>query len=110
MFNRQMLVLAFVALTTVASDVSAHERFRLVGTIARRQPTMIEITLKEGRKVWVELDKKTVVTRDKKKVPRTELKAGQSVVVDALGDDASDLVAQEVKLVPALPAPPKTVK
>jgi len=37
-----------------------------------------------------------------KTVPRTELKAGLSVVVDALGDDLTDVVALEVRIVPAI--------
>jgi hypothetical protein len=44
---------------------------------------------------------KMVVTRDKKPVERTELKTGAHVVVNARGDSLEDLVAVDVRLVPA---------
>ena len=40
--------------------------------------------------------------RGKKKVPPTELKVGLSVVVDAMGDSALDLEAQDITIVPPL--------
>lgn len=46
------------------------------------------------------MDKNTLVTHDKKEVPLSELKHGRSVVVQALGDDETDLLALEVRLVP----------
>ena len=99
--TKRLMVLAALAL--LITTAAAHERFRIVGTIARRQAATIEIATKEGRKAWVALDKKTVVTRDGKKVATATLKAGESVVVDALGDDASDLVAQQIRVVPPIP-------
>ena len=99
--TKRLVSLAMLALLAVA-DVAAHERFRIVGTIGRRQADMIEVATKEGRKSWVAIDKKTVVTRDGKKVAAATLKTGESVVVDALGDDASDLVAQQVRVVPPI--------
>jgi len=39
-------------------------------------------------------------------VAASELKAGRSVVVDALGDSEADLLALEVKIVPAIAPPP----
>jgi hypothetical protein len=107
MMARPTTILAALAVLTLgAGDVLAHERFRIVGTITRREPSDIEVQTKAGKKIWIAMDKKTAVTRDKKKIAATELKKGVSVVVDALGDDESDLVAEEVKLVPALPAAP----
>ena len=106
--NRRMMILAVLATFTFgAGEVLAHERFRVVGTITRRLATEIEVQTQAGKKILIGLDKQTAVTRDKKPVPATELKKGRSVVVDALGDDLSDLVAEEVKLVAALPAPVK---
>jgi RES domain-containing protein len=104
--TKRLVVLAILALLAVA-DAAAHERFRIVGTVGRRQADMIEIATKEGRKAWVAIDKKTVVTREGKKVAAATLKAGESVVVDALGDDASDLVAQQIRVVPPIAATPK---
>lgn len=103
--TKRLMVLAAIAL--LAATAAAHERFRIVGTIARRQAETIEISTKEGRKSWVAIDKKTVVTRDGKKVAVATLKSGESVVVDALGDDASDLVAQQIRVVPPIAPPAK---
>ena len=104
--TKRLLVIAMLALLAVA-EVAAHERFRIVGTIGRRQADMIEVATKEGRKSWVAIDKKTVVTREGRKVEAATLKAGESVVVDALGDDASDLVAKQIRVVPPIAAAPK---
>jgi hypothetical protein len=49
----------------------------------------------------IAIDKQTLVSRDKKKVDVAELKSGRYVVVDAIGDTEADLLALEVRLVPA---------
>jgi hypothetical protein len=105
--NRRMMILAALATLTFAAGAWAHERFRIVGTITSRNAKGIEVQTQAGKKVSIALNKGTAVTRDKKPVPAAELKKGRSVVVDAVGDDLSDLVAEEVKLVAALPPPPK---
>lgn len=84
----------------------AHEAFRIVGTVATLKPTQIGVKTKQGRTVYIELTKKTMVLRDKTKVPATELKTGLSVVVDARGDDDSDLTAKQMRIAPAI-APPR---
>lgn len=104
--TKRLPVLAVIALLA-ATGAAAHERFRIVGTIASRQAGTIEVATKEGRKAWVAIDKKTVVTRDGKKVAAATLQSGEGVVVDALGDDASDLVAQQIRVVPPIRPPAK---
>ena len=102
---RIFLSLALLSLTFAAWPVSAHEEFRVIGTLARVQGMQIDVKTKDSKTVAIRLDKQTVVTRDEKKVAATELKNGQSVVVDALGDDYSDLLALEVRIVPAIVRP-----
>lgn len=97
--------LVLFALALVAWPVSAHEEFRIIGTLTRVQDTQIDVRTRDSKTIAVKLDKQTVVTRDKKKVAVTQLKSGQSVVVDALGDDESDLLALEVRIVPAIVRP-----
>jgi len=106
---RRSIVLATVCLLGLgAISIRAHEAFRIVGTITTMKATQVGVKTKEGRTVYAELTKKTIVLRDKTKVPATELKLGLSVVVDALGDDDSDLTIKQVRIVPALsPAPKK---
>ena len=104
--TRRIITLAtLTALALGVSPLRAHEAFRIVGTIATRQGTQLGVKNKQGRTVYVELTKKTIVLRDKTKVPATELKPGLSVVVDALGDDDSDLTAKQVRIVPAIVSP-----
>ena len=95
----------FVILVFNAQRLSAHEEFRLIGTLTRVQEHQIDVKQKDSRTVSIAVNKETLVTRDKKKVPVTELKTGQSVVVDALGDDLTDLLALEVRIVPTINPP-----
>ena len=106
MTRRIITLAAFAALALGAIPLRAHEAFRIVGTIAKHQGTQLGVKTKEGRTVYVELKKTTIVLRDKTKVPATELKPGLSVVVDALGDDDTDLTAKQVRIVPAIASPP----
>ena len=106
MTRRIITLTTLIVLALGSTAVRAHEAFRIIGTIATMKPTQLGVKTKEGRTVYIELTKKTIVLRDKTKVPATELKPGLSVVVDALGDDDSDLTAKQVRIVPAIPLPP----
>jgi hypothetical protein len=98
------LFIAIVATLTLSalggSWVSAHDEFRIIGTITRVQSHQIDVKQKDNKTFYIKVDKNTLVTRDKKEVPTSELKNGRSVVVQALGDDETDLLALEVRLVP----------
>jgi hypothetical protein len=102
MTRRIITLTTLIVLALGATGLRAHEAFRIVGTIATMKPTQVGVKTKQGRTVYIELTKKTIVLRDKTKVPATELKTGLSVVVDALGDDDSDLTAKQVRIVPAI--------
>ena len=108
MTRRRIITLAALILLTLGSAYpKAHETFRIIGTVTAMKPTQVAVKTKQGRTVYIEMTKKTIVLRDKTKVAATELKAGLSVVVDALGDDDSDLTAKQVRIVPAIaPAGP----
>ena len=93
--------LATLTLSVVGGSwVSAHDEFRIIGTLTRVQSHQIDVKQKDNKTVHIKVDKNTLVTRDKKEVPVSELKDGRSVVVQALGDDETDLLALEVRLVP----------
>ena len=102
MTRRIITLTTLIVLALGTASLLAHEAFRIVGTITTMKPTQVGVKTKQGRTVYVELTKKTIVLRDKTKVPATELKTGLSVVVDALGDDDSDLTAKQVRIVPAI--------
>lgn len=86
---------------------SAHDEFRIIGTITKPGPKSLEVKTKDGKTVSVALNAETFVSRDRKKADASELKAGGSVVIDALGDSYADLVALEVRIVPSITAPTK---
>jgi hypothetical protein len=92
-----------------APFLRGHEEFRFIGTLtafdaARGRLTMKVVENKKEETIEIALTAKTVITRDKKTVPRGTLKAGLYLVVDALGDDYDSLEAVEVRIVP----PPKS--
>lgn len=105
MTRRIVTLSTLIVLALGSASPRAHESFRIIGTVAVMKPAQLGVKTKEGRTVYIELTKKTIVLRDKAKVPATELKRGLSVVVDALGDDDSDLTAKQVRIVPAIAAP-----
>jgi hypothetical protein len=104
--TRRIIILAtLIVLVLGAVPTRAHEAFRFVGTITKREATQLGVKTKEGRTVYVELKKTTIILRDKNKVPAAG-ETGPQCVVDALGDDDSDLTAKQVRIVPAITPPP----
>ena len=90
------------ALMFGAASVSAHDNYRIIGTVVKLAGTTLDVKqTKDGKTVSMEMTKTSRVTRDKKKVNVTEIKAGAHVVVDARGDSILDLDVVEVRLVPA---------
>jgi hypothetical protein len=101
-------VSAVVLLLALTSATFAHDEFRFIGTVtkidtARGRVTMKVVENKKEETIEIALTPKTEITRDKKRVARSELKAGLYLVVDALGDDYDSLEAIEIRIVP----PPK---
>jgi len=97
--------LAVAAVLLLASGgVFAHDNFRVIGTVAAYDAPLLQVKDRSGKATVVRLDKQTAITRDKKKVEAAELKVGRSVVVDAWGDDESDLLALEIRIVPPIAA------
>jgi hypothetical protein len=80
----------------------------VIGTITKLDTKQFEVKETTGKLWTIYVDKKTKVSRDKKPVAVAALKVGQSVVVDAYGDDESDLLALDIRIVPPIsPAPKK---
>lgn len=101
--TRQLVIAGVLAVLTVgAVPAVAHDDYRIIGTITNLTVNTLEVKqTKDGKTISMATDEATLVTRDKKKVSRTELKTGASVVVDANGDSLEDLVALEVRIVPS---------
>jgi hypothetical protein len=107
MTKRHVITAAgLILLTLSAPALSAHERFRFVGTIVRVETTKKLLIMKTGRKehppeLEIGITDKTRIEKEGRKLPTSELKPGRYVVVDALGDDLFDTDATLIKLVPA---------
>jgi hypothetical protein len=102
MMRRMQMVLTAALLLVGAAYVSAHEEFRVIGTLTRISDAAVDVKNKEGKTISIRMDKQTVISRDKKKVPVGQLKTGQSLVVDAYGDSEKDLLALEIRIVPPI--------
>jgi len=97
--------LLLIAVLASAVPLSAHDKYRIIGTVAKITATQIDVKqIKDRSIVEIDIDKATKITRDKKAVALSQIKVGSSVVVEALGDDIFDLQALEIRLVPAIPS------
>jgi hypothetical protein len=101
---RTLIALVAALLVAGTAGLSAHEDFRVIGTISKRQGSVINVKQRDGTAAVVRLDKQTAVSRDKKKVDTSELKVGLTVVIDAYGDSEEDLLALEIRIVPPIGA------
>ena len=99
--KRLIIAVACAAVLGSAPRTSAHENYRIIGTVAKLEKETVDIKqTKDGKVITMDWTEKSKVTRDKKDVPRTEIKAGANVVVDAHGDSLDELEVVELRLVP----------
>ena len=102
MTRRLMIAGMLAGLIVGMAPAAAHDDYRIIGTIANVAAKTVDVKqTKDGKTISMATDEATLVTRDKKKVSATELKAGLSVVVDASGDSLEDLVVLEIRIVPS---------
>ena len=95
------IAVACAALLVFAAGTSAHENYRIIGTVAKLAKDTVDVKqTKDGKVITMDWTEKSKVTRDKKDVPRTEIKVGANVVVDAHGDSLDELEVVELRLVP----------
>ena len=114
--RRIAIVMLLLALAT-GSSLRAHEQFRFVGYITRwdAKHEVLEMT---SRETWdgkvgdylrrMTLRPDTKITRMFQDVPRSELKRGLYIVVDASGDRIDNVDAVEIEI--KTPAPAKKKK
>jgi hypothetical protein len=91
-----------IAVLLGSVSLRAHDSFRIIGNITSLTDTELSVKNKDNKTFVIARNKSTQVWRGKKKVPAAELKVGISVVVDAMGDSALDLEAQDITIVPPL--------
>jgi hypothetical protein len=97
--RRTFTIAALLSMSTIAL---AHEEFRVIGTLTQAGDTKIQVRDRDGKTLSIKIDKQTVVRKDRTEVDASELAEGNSVVVDALGDSEADLLAIEIRIVPAI--------
>jgi len=90
---------ALLALLLV-SGLLAHEKFKIVGTVAALKKDEIAVKAIDGATYEIDFTDSAVVTdKNHKKIDRAKVKVGEKVIVLALGHDMFDLEAFEVQLV-----------
>ncbi len=95
----RFIALAALALL-LAGDAAAHEKFKIVGSVAALKVDEIAVKAIDGATYEMDfLDNAVVTSKNLKKVDRATLKVGEKVVVMALGHDMFDLEVFEVRLV-----------
>lgn len=95
-----LLSLSSAMFASSAVLLHAHDEYRVVGVVTKMTATSVEVKNKEGKDYSIQVNKQTAVTRNDQAVATSELKAGLTVVVDALGDSESDLTAVSIRIVP----------
>jgi hypothetical protein len=96
----RLRLVALVLLLFVAAGLSAHEKFKIVGSVTGLKKDEIAVKAIDGANYEIDMNDKTVVTdKNHKKIDHANLKVGASVVVMALGHDMFDLEAFEIQLV-----------
>ena len=80
--------------------VGAHEKFKIIGTVAAVKKDEIAIKAIDGATYEIDFTDSAVVTdKNHKKIDREKVTVGEKVIVLALGHDMFDLEAFEVQLV-----------
>ena len=86
--------LALCAGATFAHDGHIH---RIMGTVTARDAKHIEVKTPSGENLSIAITPKTTATRDKRKVPLSEVQVGRRVVV-AIGNGEDPLKAGEIQV------------
>lgn len=95
----RVLATGGVIILLVASIV-AHEKFKIVGSVVGLKKDEIAVKAIDGATYEIDMDDGAVVTdKNHRKIDRSHLRVGASVVVLALGHDMFDLEAFEIQLV-----------
>ena len=93
---RFLLVGALIGM--LAAPAVAHEKFKIVGTIVQVHAEQLDVKGVDGSTYEMDMFDSVAVFQRNKKVPRTALKPGIKVTVNALGHDFFDLEVVEVHI------------
>lgn len=90
-------ILATALLVPVAAWAHDGHAHKIMGTITARDDKHVQVRTPSGENLSIEIDAKTVVTKDKKKVGLSEAQTGRRVVVD-IGNGEDPLIAREIQV------------
>jgi hypothetical protein len=90
------LAAALLLWTPVARAHDGHVHW-IMGTVTQADATHVVVKTPGGETLSIAITPKTTVTREKKKVPLTEVRAGRRVVVD-IGNGEDPLIAGEIRV------------
>ena len=90
------IVAAALLLPAFARAHDGHTH-KVMGTITARDDTHVQVRTPSGETLSIEVNAKTVVTKDKKKVGLAEVQTGRRVVVD-IGNGEDPLIAREIQV------------
>ena len=94
------MVLSIAFQAGLQTRLYAHEKFKIVGAVVGLKSDEIAVRSIDGATYEIDMDDGAVVTdKNHRKVDRSNLTVGASVVVLALGHDMFDLEAFEIQLV-----------
>ena len=100
--TRRLIILLILLSGAASVPLSAHDEFRIIGTLEKRQDSTIAVKKNTGTVVSIRIDKQTAITQNGKQVDSTALRVGQSLVVDAYGDTEDKSLALEIRIVPPI--------
>jgi len=87
-------ILVMCAWGALAHDGHVH---KIMGTVTARDAKHIEVKTPSGENLSIAITPKTAATRDKRKVPLSEVQVGRRVVV-AIGNGEDPLQAGEIQV------------
>ena len=87
---RKMFAIVVLAAMLSSTMLSAHEVFRIVGTIVKFEKFRLDVKTADGEMFLIQLQEYTPIQRDKTRVTSKELKAGVGVVVEVVADTPYD--------------------
>lgn len=91
------LTIGFLARCGVGAFAHDGHIHRIMGTVTARDAKHIEVKTPSGENLSIAITPKTTATRDKRKVPLTEVQVGRRVVV-AIGNGEDPLMAGEIQV------------
>jgi len=91
------MVLTAALVSPAAPRAHPGHTHKIMGTVTARDDKHMEVKTPGGENLSIEVNAKTVVTRDKRKVGLAEVQIGRRVVVD-IGDGEDPLIAREIQV------------